>query len=103
MSNEHEGMDSDVPEDKPTPTIPPYGQYLPRKDIQFIGYAPIPVKPVTKPIEWFQEVAQFWIGGILPIIIAWFAWKSLKLRFQQRQDNRKGYCDLEDNTKGDDE
>lgn len=40
-------------------------------------------------MQWFQEFNGFWVAGILPIVLAYFAWRSLKLKVEAENKRRR--------------
>lgn len=67
-----------------------YGHKLPKHE-----HVQQPVTERFKPQDsadlhqWFESFSGFWIAGILPIVLAWFAWRSLKLKVQQHNKLRR--------------
>lgn len=43
-------------------------------------------------LDWFREFNSFWVAGVLPIFIAYFAWRSLKVKTEaDNRERRKRY------------
>lgn len=61
-----------------------YGHKLPKHEQQAVVHHDGPDLH-----QWFESFSGFWIAGILPIILAWFAWRSLKLKVQQHNKLRR--------------
>jgi ubiquinone/menaquinone biosynthesis C-methylase UbiE len=61
------------------------GQQVEQQTYESGTYAYEEVEAVAlPPPPTFQEFSNFWAIGIVPIILAWFAYKSLKLKVQAR-------------------
>lgn len=64
-----------------------YEQQTVRKEINLPGHTSVPDD--TSAHEWFETFSGFWIAGILPIVLAWFAWRTVRLKVQHHNEERK--------------
>ena len=49
-----------------------------RQEIQLPGHPPIAPEPTS--MEWFNAISGFWVAGILPFVIIYFGYRSLRLK-----------------------
>ena len=70
-----------APEHNDLPTL--YGHSLPKQE-QHVAQ---PSHPAPTALDWFKEFNAFWGVGIVPIVLAYIGWRSLKLKTES--DNRK--------------
>lgn len=40
-------------------------------------------------MQWFQEFNAFWVAGILPIVLAYFGWKTVKAKVDAENAKRR--------------
>lgn len=40
-------------------------------------------------LEWFERFETFWIAGVVPIVIAWFAWRTAKMKTKEENRQRR--------------